>query len=208
MDEPEFEERKQTEIADNLRCWTEGTEYGRGKIFFTGERFPSLLHWTFGLIGREGVPARQLYALANQIQELCDSQVAHFDYQPVDLPFYETDKWGLAILDEYDGLAFEPVDTGPKTPMLPGRWLRAGWMYSGITSDKLADALGVPPLRVEDILEGRCPIDPEMALRLARYFGNEPTYWLDLQARYDLALEQQAKGDEIERTVQPKVRGA
>ena len=90
--------------------------------------------------------------------------------------------------------------------MLPGRWLRAGWMYSGITSDELADALGVPPLRVEDILEGRCPIDPEMALRLGRYFGNEPTYWLDLQARYDLALEQQAKGDKIERTVQPKSR--
>ena len=30
MDEPEFEERKQTEVADGLRCWTEGTEYGRG----------------------------------------------------------------------------------------------------------------------------------------------------------------------------------
>ncbi len=62
MDEPDFEERKQTEVADCLRYWTEGTEYGRRKMFFSGERFPSLLHWTFGLIGREGVLARQLHA--------------------------------------------------------------------------------------------------------------------------------------------------
>ncbi len=47
MDEPEFEARKQTEVADGLRCWTDGTEYGRRKIFFSGERFPSLSHWTF-----------------------------------------------------------------------------------------------------------------------------------------------------------------
>jgi len=36
MDEPEFEARKQAEVADGLRCWTEGTEYGRRKIFFSG----------------------------------------------------------------------------------------------------------------------------------------------------------------------------
>jgi hypothetical protein len=47
MDEPEFEKRKQTEVADGLRCWTEGTEYRRVKIFCSGEQFPSLLHWTF-----------------------------------------------------------------------------------------------------------------------------------------------------------------
>ncbi len=40
MDELEFEERKQTEIADGLWCWTVGTEYVRDKIFFTGERMP------------------------------------------------------------------------------------------------------------------------------------------------------------------------
>ncbi len=206
---PEFEGRKQTEMQNLERCVVRGAVGTQGLVRFDLELpFPSLQYWHFGMRGKDGVSLEKLRLLAEEITELCDQFVAHYDYQPTDeVGYYLIDKWGLAILEKDKGSASEPVETGPKIPVAPGKWLRTGWMYSGITSDELADALGVPPLRVENILEGRRPIDAEMALRLGRYFRNEPSYWLDLQAQYDLAWEQQAKGNEIERTVKPKTQG-
>src|SRR2546421_440660 len=57
-----------------------------------------------------------------------------------------------------------------------------------------SDALGVPRKHVSAIVNGRAPITPDMAVRLAGVFGTEPEIWVNLQAQYDLWLvRQQAK---------------
>jgi addiction module HigA family antidote len=56
----------------------------------------------------------------------------------------------------------------------------------GLTQRQLADAIQVPFQRVNEIVNHRRGITPSTALRLARFFGNSPAFWLDLQMRWDL----------------------
>jgi addiction module HigA family antidote len=57
---------------------------------------------------------------------------------------------------------------------------------------------------VTAILNGDRTITADTALRLARYFGTDAQSWMNLQARYDLAIEQRVHGEEIARAVQPR----
>lgn len=66
----------------------------------------------------------------------------------------------------------------------------------------LARALRVPSGRVVDILNGKRAVSAETALRLGRYFGNDPQFWLNLQAQYDLALALRAVGRRVAREVE------
>lgn len=59
-----------------------------------------------------------------------------------------------------------------------------------LTQAALADALGISPMRVSHVLKGTRPITAELALRLARAFGQSPQYWLNLQTSYDLKIAQ------------------
>ena len=61
----------------------------------------------------------------------------------------------------------------------------------------------MPSGRVTDILNGRRGITAETALRLGRYFGNNPQFWLDLQSQYDIAVVEGERGGEIARRVKP-----
>jgi addiction module HigA family antidote len=63
--------------------------------------------------------------------------------------------------------------------------------------------LGVPSGRVTDILNGRRAISADTAVRLGRYFGNEPQFWIDLQGQYEIAVVEREKGAEIARRVRP-----
>jgi addiction module HigA family antidote len=63
--------------------------------------------------------------------------------------------------------------------------------------------LGVPAGRITDILNGRRRVTAEVALRLGRYFGNDPQFWLELQSQYDLAVVEGERGAEIARRVKP-----
>jgi addiction module HigA family antidote len=56
----------------------------------------------------------------------------------------------------------------------------------GLTVSKLAEALGVSRQSVNELLRGRRAVTPEMALRLARMFGNSPQFWLNAQCAVDL----------------------
>ena len=56
----------------------------------------------------------------------------------------------------------------------------------GVTPYRLAKSLRVPPTRVAAILAGKRAITADTALRLARFFGNSPEFWLNLQATYEL----------------------
>ena len=72
----------------------------------------------------------------------------------------------------------------------------------GITVNALALALRVPSNRIYAIVEGERGISPDTALRLGRYFGTGPEFWLNLQAHYDLEKAR----DEIEETIEREVQ--
>jgi addiction module HigA family antidote len=58
--------------------------------------------------------------------------------------------------------------------------------------------------RISAITNGRRSITADTAMRLARYFGTSPQYWMSLQTAYDLAVAEQARGEQIEREVLPR----
>jgi antitoxin HigA-1 len=72
-------------------------------------------------------------------------------------------------------------------PTHPGEMLREDFMPDyGLTVSSLASALGVSRQSVNELLRERRAITPEMALRLARLFGNTPEFWLNAQRAVDL----------------------
>jgi addiction module HigA family antidote len=73
----------------------------------------------------------------------------------------------------------------------------------GLSANRLAIDLGVPSGRVTDILNERRSITADTAVRLGRYFGNSPQFWLDLQGQYDIALVERERGAEISKRVRP-----
>jgi addiction module HigA family antidote len=85
----------------------------------------------------------------------------------------------------------------------PGRLLKRELIARGISANRLSLDLGVPSGRITDILNGRRSISADTAVRLGRYFGNRPQFWLDLQSQYDIALIEREKGQEIAKRVRP-----
>lgn len=88
-------------------------------------------------------------------------------------------------------------------PTHPGEVLAEELEVRGMTGAALARALGIPQNRVSEILNGKRSVTVDTALRLARWTGSTPEFWLNLQQRYDLITTQQRIGDEIERSVTP-----
>ena len=87
-------------------------------------------------------------------------------------------------------------------PIHPGEVLLEDFMKPlGISQYRLAKDIGVPALRISQIVRGKRAITVDTAMRLARYFGTSPDVWLRLQARYDLEKAQLAYGDKIEKEV-------
>jgi antitoxin HigA-1 len=74
----------------------------------------------------------------------------------------------------------------------------------GMNPHQLAMALRVPPNRITQIIEGRRAITAETALRLGRYFGVNPQFWLNLQSGYDLRVAAREHQAQIDRDVQPR----
>lgn len=75
----------------------------------------------------------------------------------------------------------------------PGEILRLDFLEPmGITPYRLAKDIGVGRMRVSDILNGKRDVTPDTAIRLGRYFGIEPEFWLNLQAHYNLVEARQA----------------
>lgn len=70
----------------------------------------------------------------------------------------------------------------------PGEILREELAHRGLSANRLAQAMGVPTNRVTAILAGSRGISADSALRLGRYFGTSPRFWLALQSNHDLAL--------------------
>lgn len=90
-------------------------------------------------------------------------------------------------------------------PTHPGEVLREDFLKPlGMSQYALARAIDVPQIRVSAIVNGKRAITPDTALRLARYFGTTPEFWLGMQATYDLEMARDRIGPEIEAKVQPR----
>jgi addiction module HigA family antidote len=85
----------------------------------------------------------------------------------------------------------------------PGRLLRRELAARGLSANRLALDIGVPSGRITDILNARRSISADTAVRLGRYFGNNPQFWLELQSQYDIAAVERERGKEITRRVRP-----
>ena len=77
----------------------------------------------------------------------------------------------------------------------------------GLSQNRLALAVGVPARRINEIALRKRSISADTALRLARYFGNSPQFWLGLQMDYDLDVAAIASSDRIAREVRARASG-
>ncbi len=85
-------------------------------------------------------------------------------------------------------MRMEDGTTGAATPIHPGDHLKEILDELGISQYRLAKAVGVAPIRINEIVHGRRSITADTALRLGRALGMTPEFWLNLQRMYDLAL--------------------
>lgn len=95
---------------------------------------------------------------------------------------------------------------GKLLPLItPGEFLAEEFLEPlGISGNALALALRVPATRVQSILHGRRAITADTALRLGRYFGTTPEFWVNLQSIYELDRAKREKMAEIEAQVQKR----
>ena len=89
-------------------------------------------------------------------------------------------------------------------PVHPGEILREEFMVPlGLTMNRIAMDLRVPVTRIADIVNEKRGITADTALRFARYFRNSPTFWMNLQTRYDLEVAEDEIAYKVERDVRP-----
>ena len=102
-------------------------------------------------------------------------------------------------------LDFSDVASGRRLPPVhPGEILRDEFLTPmEISVYRLAQAIKVSRPRLNDIVLGRRNITTDTALRLGRYFGMTPEFWINLQTRYDLDVAERTKRRQIERAVEP-----
>ena len=94
-------------------------------------------------------------------------------------------------------------------PIHPGEILLEEFLRPlGMSMKRLADELHVPANRITQIVEGRRSVAGETALRLARYFGTSPEFWLGMQKDYDLQVARDEFEAEVEREVHPRGKAA
>jgi len=91
-------------------------------------------------------------------------------------------------------------------PVHPGEVLEEEFLKPmGLSQNRLALDIGVPARRINEIVLGKRGISADTALRLARYFGTSPQFWLGLQRDCDLDVTADALGDRLEKEVRSRV---
>jgi addiction module HigA family antidote len=88
-------------------------------------------------------------------------------------------------------------------PVHPGIYLKELLDELKISQYRLAKEVGVPAMRINLLVNGKRPITAELALRLGRYFGQNPRYWMNLQSRYDMDVAEDALAKQVAREVRP-----
>lgn len=91
-----------------------------------------------------------------------------------------------------------------RRPIHPGEILAEDVLPElGMYANQVGEALGVPANRISEILRGRRSITADTALRLGRWLGSSPQFWMNLQRSYDLEVAEQESGDAIRERVMP-----
>ena len=88
-------------------------------------------------------------------------------------------------------------------PVHPGAYLKELLGELALSQYRLAKDIGIPAMRINYIVNGKRPVNAELALRLGRYFGQNPRYWLNLQSRYDMDLAEDTLSVQVEQQVRP-----
>ena len=84
-------------------------------------------------------------------------------------------------------------------PITPGEILLEDFLVPmGISQYRLAQAIGVPPRRINEIVHGKRRITPETAIRMSKAFGLSERYWLNIQADYDIQVEKDRHASELD----------
>ncbi|EDY86894.1 addiction module antidote protein, HigA family, putative [gamma proteobacterium HTCC5015] len=105
-----------------------------------------------------------------------------------------------AITTEVTAMSIPNTRNMKRQPTHPGEMLKEDFMPDyNLTVSKLAESLGVSRQSINELLRERRAVSPEMALRLARLFGNSAEFWLNAQRAVDLWTAAQASKDEIAR---------
>jgi addiction module HigA family antidote len=87
-------------------------------------------------------------------------------------------------------------------PIHPGEVLLEEFLKPmDLSQSRLALDISIHPRRINEIVLGKRSVTADTALRLARYFGNSPQFWLGLQAEYDLDVAEDLLGDRLDREV-------
>ena len=87
-------------------------------------------------------------------------------------------------------------------PIHPGEILIEEFLTPlGLSQNKLANDIGVPPRRINEIVHGKRRITADTALRLAHYFKMSPQFWLGLQMDYDLDIEEDKLSERLNKEV-------
>jgi len=88
------------------------------------------------------------------------------------------------------------------SPITPGDVLIEEFLGPmGISQNQLAKDINVPANRISQLVHGKREISADTALRLGRYFGIEPEFWLNLQVRYNMKIVKSKVGKKIEKEV-------
>ena len=88
-------------------------------------------------------------------------------------------------------------------PIHPGVYLKELLDELELSQYRLAHDIGVPAMRISYVVSGKRPVNAELALRLGRYFGQEPRYWTNLQSRFDMDKAEDALANQVFREVHP-----
>jgi addiction module HigA family antidote len=92
--------------------------------------------------------------------------------------------------------------TSAHAPIHPGEILLEEFLDPlGISQYRLAQAIEVPPRRINEIVHGKRAITPDTALRLARALGTSDLFWMNLQTRYELDRQLETHGAELDKII-------
>ena len=88
-------------------------------------------------------------------------------------------------------------------PVHPGEILAEDFLKGlEISQYRLAKGIGVPPRRINEIVQGKRGITADTALRLGKFFGIEAHFWMNLQSHYDLEVAKDAMADRLDSEVE------
>ncbi|WP_022723912.1 HigA family addiction module antitoxin [Rhodopseudomonas sp. B29] len=94
-------------------------------------------------------------------------------------------------------------------PVHPGEILREEFLIPmELTPYAVASACGVPRTRIERLARQETPVTADTALRLAKYFGTTPNFWMNLQAQHDLETAEDNNAEELKRIKPVKAKAA